>query len=238
VGYEESGNITERVRHRPYSVILLDEIEKAHPEVFNILLQVLDSGHLTDAKGRKVNFRNTVIIMTSNIGAEHIDRMSNFGFAIEHGAEAQYSQAKDKVLESLKQFFRPEFLNRLDEIVVFDLLSPKTIRSIVGLQIKDVMERLRRKEIALTVSDAVMDYLAKEGYDPKFGARPLKRVIQSKILTPVASLMINEGILRGGTVRVDMKKDELDFEVKKRVRAGSNNGVKKEIKKTKEVSVS
>ncbi|NCO61956.1 ATP-dependent Clp protease ATP-binding subunit, partial [Candidatus Kaiserbacteria bacterium] len=140
-----------------------------------------------------------------------------------HGAEAQYSQAKDKVLESLKQFFRPEFLNRLDEIVVFDLLSPKTIRSIVGLQIKDVMERLRRKEIALTVSDAVMDYLAKEGYDPKFGARPLKRVIQSKILTPVASLMINEGMLRGGTVRVDMKKDELDFEVKKRVRAGSNN---------------
>ena len=238
VGYEESGNITERVRHRPYSVILLDEIEKAHPEVFNILLQVLDSGHLTDAKGRKVNFRNTVIIMTSNIGAEHIDRMSNFGFAIEHGAEAQYSQAKDKVLDSLKQFFRPEFLNRLDEIVVFDLLSPETIRSIVGLQIKDVMERLRRKEIALTVSDTVMDYLAKEGYDPKFGARPLKRVIQSKILTPVASLMINEGMLRGGTVRVDMKKDELDFEVKKRVRAGSNNGVKKEIKKPKEVSVS
>ncbi|PJC55936.1 type VI secretion system ATPase TssH, partial [Candidatus Kaiserbacteria bacterium CG_4_9_14_0_2_um_filter_41_32] len=197
VGHEESGNITERVRHRPYSVILLDEIEKADPEVFNILLQVLDSGHLTDAKGRKVNFRNTVIIMTSNIGAEHIDRMSNFGFSVEHGEVAQYSQAKEKVLESLKHFFRPEFLNRLDEIVVFDILSPETIRSIVGLQITEVMERLRRKEIALTVSDAVMDYLAKEGYDPKFGARPLKRVIQSKILTPVASLMINEGMLRG-----------------------------------------
>jgi len=236
VGHEESGNITERVRHRPYSVILLDEIEKADPEVFNILLQVLDSGHLTDAKGRKVNFRNTVIIMTSNIGAEHIDRMSNFGFSVEHGEVAQYSQAKEKVLESLKHFFRPEFLNRLDEIVVFDILSPETIRSIVGLQITEVMERLRRKEIALTVSDAVMDYLAKEGYDPKFGARPLKRVIQSKILTPVASLMINEGMLRGGTVRVDMKKGELDFEVKKRARAG-NGVIKKVIKKSKEVIV-
>ena len=136
VGHEEGGSITERVRHRPYSVILLDEIEKAHPEVFNILLQVLDSGHLTDAKGRKVNFRNTVIILTSNIGAEHIDRMSSFGFATDKGEGAQYAQAKDKVMESLKQFFRPEFLNRLDEIIVFDILSPETIRSIVGIQIE------------------------------------------------------------------------------------------------------
>jgi ATP-dependent Clp protease ATP-binding subunit ClpC len=126
VGHEEGGNIAERVRHRPYSVILLDEVEKAHPEVFNVLLQVLDSGHLTDAKGRKINFRNTVIIMTSNIGAEHIDRMSNFGFSHDHGAGAQYAQAKDKVMDSLKNFFRPEFLNRLDEIIVFDILSPDT----------------------------------------------------------------------------------------------------------------
>ncbi len=232
VGHEEGGNIAERVRHRPYSVILLDEVEKAHPEVFNLLLQVLDSGHLTDAKGRRVNFRNTVIIMTSNIGAEHIDRMSNFGFASERGEGAQYAQAKDKVLESLKVFFRPEFLNRLDEIIVFDILSRETLRSIVDIQIADVVKRLARKEIELSVSDAVLDYLAKEGYDPKFGARPLKRLIQTKILTPVATMMINEGMLRGGTVKVDMKKEELSFEVKKKVRAtppGARKIAKKEV---------
>lgn len=216
VGHEEGGSITERVRHRPYSVILLDEIEKAHPEVFNILLQVLDSGHLTDAKGRKVNFRNTVIILTSNIGAEHIDRMSNFGFASDKGAVAQYTQAKDKVMESLKLFFRPEFINRLDEIIIFDILSPETIRSIVGIQVEDVQKRLAKKEIVLTVTDEVLEYLAKEGYDPKFGARPLKRVIQSKILTPVANMMVGEGMLQRGTVAVTMKKGELAFEVKKR----------------------
>ncbi|MES2966692.1 MAG: AAA family ATPase [Patescibacteria group bacterium] len=229
VGHDEGSNFAERVRHRPYSVILLDEIEKAHPEVFNILLQVLDSGHLTDSKGRKINFRNTVIIMTSNIGAEHIDRMSNFGFTSDKGEVAQYTQAKDKVMDSLKGFFRPEFLNRLDEIVIFDILSPATIRSIVALQIEDVIKRLRHKEIVLSIADSVLDYIGKEGYDPKFGARPLKRVIQTKILTPVASMMVGEGMLRGGTVRVDMKKDELTFEVKKRARAGSS-GVKKTTK--------
>jgi ATP-dependent Clp protease ATP-binding subunit ClpC len=216
VGHEEGGSITERVRHRPYSVILLDEIEKAHKDVFNILLQVLDSGHLTDAKGRKVNFRNTIIIMTSNIGAEHIDKMSSFGFAIDKGEAVQYVQAKDKVLESLKTYFRPEFLNRLDEIIVFDILSPETIRSIVSIQIDDVQRRLEKKEIILTMSDEVLEYLAKEGYDPKFGARPLKRLIQSKILTPVANMMVGEGMLQRGSVRVTIKKGELSFEVKKR----------------------
>lgn len=217
VGHEEGGSITEKVRHRPYSVILLDEIEKAHPEVFNVLLQVLDSGHLTDAKGRRVNFKNTIIIMTSNIGAEHIDRMSNFGFAKEKGDEAQYGQAKDKVMESLKSYFRPEFLNRLDEIIIFDILSPETIRSIVEMQVEEVEKRLTAKDISLTVTKGVYDYLAKEGYDPKFGARPLKRVIQSKILTPVASMMVGEGMLQGGTVKVDMNnKGELAFDVKKK----------------------
>jgi ATP-dependent Clp protease ATP-binding subunit ClpB len=227
VGHEEGGAVTEIVRHRPYSVILLDEIEKAHPEVFNILLQVLDSGHLTDAKGRKVNFKNTVIIMTSNIGAEHIDRMSKFGF-LSHSDEAtQYAQAKDKVLESLKNFFRPEFLNRLDEIIIFDILSRETIRNIVGMQIELVKERLLQKEIELTISDEVLDQITTEGYDPKFGARPLKRVIQSKILTPVASLMISEGMLQGGSVSISMKKDELYFDVKKR-----GKGTRKEMEKT------
>ncbi len=231
VGHEEGGSITERVRHRPYSVILLDEIEKAHPEVFNILLQVLDSGHLTDAKGRKVNFRNTVIIMTSNIGAEHIDRMSSFGFASDKGDVAQYTQAKDKVMDSLKLFFRPEFLNRLDEIIIFDILSPTTIRSIVDIQIEDVRKRLEKKEIALSVTDDVLDYLAKQGYDPKFGARPLKRVIQSRILTPVANMMVGEGMLQRGFVKVSVKKDELQFEVKRQ-------GVKNKANKTKKKVVS
>jgi ATP-dependent Clp protease ATP-binding subunit ClpB len=221
VGHEEGGSITERVRRRPYGVILLDEVEKAHPEVFNVLLQVLDSGHLTDAKGRKVNFKNTVIIMTSNIGSEHIDRMSNFGFALDHGDTAQYAQAKDKVMDSLKQFFRPEFINRLDEIIVFDLLTQEVISEIVEIQVLDVMKRLQKKDIALTLSPEVKAYLAKEGYDPKFGARPLRRVIQNKILTPVANMMVGEGMLQGGTVKVTMKKDVLDFDIKKTGRVKS-----------------
>ena len=216
VGHEEGGAVTELVRHRPYSVILLDEIEKAHPEVFNILLQVLDSGHLTDAKGRKVNFKNAIIIMTSNIGAEHIDRMSKLGFAHQTDDVSQYAQAKDKVLESLKQYFRPEFLNRLDEVIIFDILSPDTIRSIVEMQVCAVSDRLMQKEIELKVSKEVLEYLAKEGYDPKFGARPLKRLIQSKILTPVASLMVGEGMLQGGKVAVGLKDGEFTFDVKKK----------------------
>ncbi|MDC1205466.1 AAA family ATPase [Candidatus Pacebacteria bacterium] len=226
VGHEEGGTITERVRRRPYAVILLDEIEKAHPEVFNILLQVLDSGHLTDAKGRKINFKNTIIIMTSNIGAEHIDRMSSFGFKIDKDEEAQYGQAKDKVLESLKNYFRPEFLNRLDEIIIFDILSPETISEIVGMQVGEVQKRLGLKEIELSVSKDVHAYLAREGYDPKFGARPLKRIIQSKILTPVANMMVGEGMLQGGTVKVSLKKDELVFDIKKKAKKGKKTTVK------------
>jgi ATP-dependent Clp protease ATP-binding subunit ClpB len=218
VGHDEAGSITEKVRRRPYSVILLDEVEKAHPEVFNILLQVLDSGHLTDAKGRKVNFKNTVIIMTSNIGAEHIDRMSNFGFALDRGDIAQFVQAKDKVIESLKSYFRPEFLNRLDEIITFDLLTPEVIRSIVDIQVEEVIDRLHKKEITLSISKDVREYLATEGYDPKFGARPLRRLIQSKILTPVANNMVGEGMLQGGVVKVSMKAGELHFDIKKKGR--------------------
>lgn len=230
IGHDEGGSITERIRRRPYAVILLDEVEKAHPEVFNILLQVLDSGHLTDAKGRKVNFKNTVIIMTSNIGAEHIDRMSSFGFTSDHGEVAQYVQAKDKVMDSLKNYFRPEFLNRLDEIIVFDLLSPEVIAEIVDIQVADVVARLLKKEIKLVVSHEVSEYLAKEGYDPKFGARPLRRLIQSKILTPIANMMVGEGMLQGGTVSVTMKKGELSFDAKKVARTGKKTIAKKVAK--------
>ena len=215
VGHDEGGSITELVRHRPYAVILLDEIEKAHPDVFNILLQIFDSGHLTDAKGRKVNFKNAVIIMTSNIGAEHIDRMSKLGFAQEVTDTTQYAQAKEKVLESLKNYFRPEFINRLDEIIVFDILAAEVIKDIVRIQVDIVVKRLAQKEVILTISDEVYEYLAKKGYSPQYGARPLKRLIQSKILTPVASMMISEGMLRGGHVTVSLKGEDFKFDVKK-----------------------
>jgi ATP-dependent Clp protease ATP-binding subunit ClpB len=213
VGHEEAGSLTETVRHRPYSVLLFDEIEKAHPEVFNILLQVFDNGHLTDAKGRKVNFKNTVIILTSNIGAQYIDSMAKFGFSNSSDtSDTQYDDAKDKVLKELKDFFRPEFLNRLDEILVFDILSQKAIEEIVKIQVNLVKERLLTKEIKLNVSDEVLLYLAKEGYNPQYGARPLKRLIQSKILTPIAGMMVSRGVMEGGTISVNLKDIEGDTE--------------------------
>jgi ATP-dependent Clp protease ATP-binding subunit ClpB len=215
VGFEEGGNLTEKVRHRPYSVLLFDEVEKAHPEVFNILLQVLDNGHLTDAKGRKVNFKNTVIILTSNIGAEHIDRMSRMGFNIDTSDSGDYDHAKSKVIDSLKDFFRPEFLNRLDETILFNILTPEVVKEIAKLQIDIVVERLKQKEITLKVESDVIDWLAKEGYDPHYGARPMKRLIQNKILTPVASMIVTSSIHEGGSVTVSMKNKEIAFDVKK-----------------------
>ena len=221
VGHEEGGALTELVRHRPYAVLLFDEIEKAHPEVFNILLQVLDNGQLTDAKGRKVNFRNTIIIMTSNIGAQYIDKMEQLGFATRGDtAEANYMMAKEKVEQSLKDHFRPEFLNRIDEIIIFNILSPEAVREIVGIQVKEVVERLAAKDITLTITPAVYEYLGKEGYNPHYGARPLRRLIQDKILTKVASLMVGRGVLSGGSVTVDINaKKEFVFDVKKTGRA-------------------
>lgn len=215
VGHEEGGQLTELVRHRPYAVILFDEIEKAHPEVFNILLQVLDNGRLTDAKGRVVNFKNTVIILTSNIGAQYIDRMEKIGFAQNKAAENNYEEAKDKVMEAVKDNFRPEFLNRLDDIVLFNILSPDAIKDIVKIQVELVKERLLQKEIHLEITDEALRVLAEEGYNPQYGARPLKRLIQNKILTPVASLMISKGVSKGGAITVDVKKGEFTFEVKK-----------------------
>ncbi len=215
VGHEEGGTITEMIRHRPYSVVLFDEIEKAHPEVFNILLQVLDNGRLTDAKGRVVNFRNTVIILTSNIGAKFIDKMEKIGFAYGSNEKANYADAKARVLDALKDHFRPEFLNRLDDIIVFDILSHEAIKEIVRIQVDIVRERLLQKEIKLTLTNAVMDHLAKEGYSPQYGARPLKRLIQTKILTQIASLMVSKGLAKGGSITVDMKGDEFTFSVKK-----------------------
>lgn len=215
VGYEEGGSLTETVRHRPYSVILFDEIEKAHPEVFNLLLQVLDNGRLTDSKGRVVNFKNTLIIMTSNIGAQFIDKMEQIGFSTNTEKASEYNLVKEKVLMALKDYFRPEFLNRLDDTIIFDVLSQEAIRKIVDIQISQIKERLDTKEISLQISDKAMEYLAKEGYNPQYGARPLKRLIQNKILNHIASLIISQGILKGGTVIVDIKNKDLSFEIKK-----------------------
>jgi ATP-dependent Clp protease ATP-binding subunit ClpB len=215
VGHEEGGGLTELVRHRPYSVVLFDEIEKAHPEVFNILLQILDNGRLTDAKGRTVNFRNTIVIMTSNIGAQHIDRMERLGFSAANGEAGEYIEVKNKVMASLKDYFRPEFLNRVDDIVLFDVLSKDAIRDIVEIQIGQVRERLAGKEITFAISPEALVFLAKEGYNPQYGARPLKRLIQNKILTQVASLMISKGVMRGGSISVGLKGAEFTFDVKK-----------------------
>ena len=217
VGHDEGGGLTELVRHKPYSVILFDEIEKAHPEVFNILLQVLDNGRLTDAKGRVVNFKNSVIIMTSNIGSEHIDRLSNLGFGSGGNTTAmeRYDRVKDKVTDSLKEFFRPEFLNRLDEIILFNILSPESVQQIVRLQVAIVAKRLEDKQISLTLTEAALVHLAKEGYNPQYGARPLKRLIQTKILTPIANMMVARGVMEGGSVKVDHDGTDFKFDVRK-----------------------
>jgi ATP-dependent Clp protease ATP-binding subunit ClpB len=215
VGHDDGGTITDLVRHRPYAVILFDEIEKAHPEVFNILLQVLDNGHLTDSKGRKVNFKNTVIILTSNIGAEYIDRMEKIGFDDGATQSDQYAETKTNVEKALKEHFRPEFLNRLDEIIIFDILDKDAIKKIVEIQIDLVSQRLSHKGIKLKTSPAVMKYLSEEGYDPHYGARPLKRLIQTKILNPAAQLIIANGLGDGDTLSVGMTGSEFTFGISK-----------------------
>ena len=170
-----------KVRRKPYSVVLFDEIEKAHPDVFNILLQILEDGRLTDSKGRTVDFRNTILIMTSNVGANLIQKPKILGFAPVQEEEKNYAEMKDRVLDELKRTFRPEFLNRVDETIVFHSLNEEHIRAIVTLMINEVNTRLSEKDISIDVTDKAKDLLAKEGYDPMYGARPLRRVIQKRI---------------------------------------------------------
>jgi len=220
VGYDESGQLTEAVRHRPYSVILFDEIEKAHPEVFNILLQVLDDGRLTDAQGRVVNFKNTIIILTSNIGSQFIQKMETIGFN-NNSDRDDYKQMKVKIEGSLKDHFRPEFLNRLDETIIFDVLPEESIREIVKIRIEVARKRLLDKGIVLEVSDEALSYLAKEGYNPSFGARPLNRLIQTKILNPVATYIISKKTIKGDSVKVTVKNGELLIETKAKKRVAS-----------------
>lgn len=228
VGYDEAGQLTEAVRHRPYSIILFDEIEKAHPEVFNILLQVLDEGRMTDGKGRVVNFKNTIIIMTSNIGSQFIEKMESIGFSNSSEKE-DYANIKDKVMESLKDHFRPEFLNRIDEIVLFDILSKEAILEIVNLRIKVVKDRIEHKGIHFEITKEALEYLALEGYNPHYGARPLNRLIQNKVLNPIANLMISNNLKKGDSVLISAKNNELIITPKKG-KVKSNLKIKSKIK--------
>ncbi len=205
VGYEEGGQLTEAVRRRPYSVVLFDEIEKAHHDVFNVMLQVLDDGRLTDGQGRTVDFKNTIVIMTSNIGSQRI---------LEYRGEydtAAYERMKDAVLEEMRQGFRPEFLNRVDEIIVFHALSEEHLKRIVDIQLSRLLARLAERHITLELTDAARSNLVHTGYDPSYGARPLKRAIQKKVETPLGRLLLKGTVRDGQTVRVDSKNPEGDL---------------------------
>jgi ATP-dependent Clp protease ATP-binding subunit ClpC len=208
VGYEDGGQLTDTVRRKNYCLILLDEVEKAHPEVFNMLLQVFDDGHLTDAKGRKVDFRNTIIIMTSNVGSDLIRKESAIGFAVKSDnaktAEQQYERMKDKVLAEMKKVFRPEFLNRVDSTLVFHTLSKEHIREIVDLMLKEVTDQVRIKGFILDVSAEARDWLGEIGFDPVFGARPLRRVIQERLEDSLSEALLRSEFEPGDTINVGL----------------------------------
>jgi ATP-dependent Clp protease ATP-binding subunit ClpC len=218
IGFDEGGQLTEQIRRRPYSVVLFDEIEKAHPEAFNMLLQILEDGHLADAKGRKVDFRNTIIIMTSNIGAELIQRDSVLGFSGKRNEaktqEEAYKNMRDKLMNELKRLFRPEFLNRLDNIVVFRSLSKDDIKQIVDIQIGYLQPRLEEHKLKLEVTDAAKSKLADEGFDQTLGARPLKRVIQRTIEDPLSEGVLSGEFKPGSTLVADLIEDEVKLWVK------------------------
>ncbi len=224
VGYEEGGQLTEKVRRKPYSVILLDEIEKAHPDVFNILLQIMDDGRLTDSQGRTVNFSNTIIIMTSNLGSEQISKTKKSVGFIEEGVD-NYKDMKAQVMASVKKSFRPEFINRLDDTVVFKPLSMEDMKSIVDIMIGRLEERLQEKRLSIKVSDEAKKELAEKGFDPVFGARPLRRVIEREIETPLANKIIMAEIQENDKVVVDFENNELV------VKKGESTTAKKEVKK-------
>ncbi|MEE2748819.1 MAG: AAA family ATPase, partial [Pseudomonadota bacterium] len=204
VGYEEGGYLTEAVRRKPYSVILLDEVEKAHPDVFNILLQVLDDGQLTDGQGRRVDFKNTVLVMTSNLGSDLIQAMAS-------DADDQYETMRDAVMEVVGSHFRPEFINRIDEAVVFHPLEKDQIRGIAGIQLQMLHERLKERDLSLELTNAATTKLVDVGYDPVFGARPLKRAIQRWIENPLAQDILSGRFMPGSTIVADVENDEFVF---------------------------
>jgi ATP-dependent Clp protease ATP-binding subunit ClpC len=214
VGFEEGGQLTEAVRRRPYRVILLDEIEKAHPEVFNSLLQVLDDGRLTDGHGRTVDFKNTVIIMTSNAGVELIRREASLGFAGKKAADARqrgYEDMKGKVMAEVKKTFRPEFLNRLDEIIVFHELTGEQLRHVIDLMVVDLQQRLGERRLGVEITEKAKSWLADKGYDPIYGARPLRRAIERYVENPLSTKLLSGEYKEGDTIIVDLKGEALTF---------------------------
>ena len=214
VGYDEGGQLSEKVRRNPYSVILFDEIEKAHPDVFNILLQVLDDGHITDAQGRKIDFKNTVIIMTSNAGAESIISPKRLGFGAVADEKADYKVMKDRVMEEVKHIFKPEFINRIDEIIVFHPLNKGHMKDIVTIMLKEIMKRTKEQmNITLSVDEAAKEFLINKGYDEKYGARPLRRTIQSCLEDRLAEEILDGAVKEGDEVLVSQGEAELKFSV-------------------------
>lgn len=213
VGYDDGGHLTELIRKKPYSVVLFDEIEKAHPDVFNIMLQILDDGRLTDSKGRHINFKNTIIIMTSNVGASMITTTSRLGFSTaDDESKDKYEKLKETVTEEMKKAFRPEFLNRIDETIVFAHLTQEEIRQIVDLMLKDLLKRLAERELSVDVTDEVKDHLAKNGYSEAYGARPLRRLIQRKIEDNLAEEILSGKYSAGDTIRITLVDDKISFE--------------------------
>jgi ATP-dependent Clp protease ATP-binding subunit ClpB len=206
VGYEEAGQLTEAVRRRPYAVVLLDEVEKAHADVLNVLLQLLDDGRLTDGKGRTVDFKNTVVIMTSNLGSQYIaERADEGGGTLDEGTHR-------RVMEALREHFRPEFLNRIDEIIFFHALDRGHMKKIIDIQLNSLVKRLEERKIHVELTDAAKDQLVREGYDPTYGARPLKRTIQRRVLDPLALRVLEGAFAEGDTVIVDASATGLSFE--------------------------
>jgi ATP-dependent Clp protease ATP-binding subunit ClpB len=202
VGYEEGGYLTEAVRRRPYSVVLFDEIEKAHPDVFNALLQILDDGRLTDGQGRTVDFTNAIIIMTSNIGSQFIQDLSG---------ERQRAQMEEAVMNALRAQFKPEFLNRVDNVVIFQALTLEQIKQIVGIQMGRINKLLAQRGLKLEIVKAAQEHLAKVGFDPVYGARPLKRAIQTEVMDPLAVKLLDGSFAEGDTIVADVKKDKVVF---------------------------
>jgi ATP-dependent Clp protease ATP-binding subunit ClpC len=211
IGYEEAGQLTEALRRRPYSIVVFDEVEKAHPEVHNMLLQIMEEGHLSDAKGRKVDFRNAIIVMTSNIGADVIKKQSSFGFALKRDEATEerlsYEDMRKKLNESLKRAFRPEFINRLDATVIFRSLNKEDIQKIVSLELDKVALRLKDNELTLTATNEALAELASLGYDAEFGARPLRRIIQQKVEDPLSDRVLSGEFQNGDAVLVTMDPD-------------------------------
>ena len=229
IGYEEAGQLTEAIRRRPYSVVCFDEVEKAHPEAFNMLLQIMEDGHLSDAKGHKVDFRNTIIIMTSNIGAELISRQTSLGFTVSRDEaktqEEAYEEMKEKLLAELKRTFRPEFLNRVDGVMVFKALTKEEIKQIVDLELNKVRQRLEEQQLELEVSEAAKEHLAQEGYDTSFGARPLKRVIQRLVEDPLSEGLLAGEFQEGDTVLADLEDGEVKLHMVEKAAEGNGEGV-------------